>query len=147
MIGKRKRDTAVASRKKIAATETEKRQSTGDDNDQANHHDIFRQFFESQFKPIEKAPATRNKASDSDTAEDGESESGDAHSGSEWDGLSENEGQKEQQAVEVIAYDNDSSQKREEDELARAEYKSFMVSSYLTISLLPPHFALSYLNI
>lgn len=117
MLGKRKRDTAVSSRKKTPTTDTDTEKNT------QNHHDLFKQYFEARFKPIDIAPVVRG--ADADVSVESGSEE-DTHSGSEWDGLSEEDEEEDEQPVEVIAYD-DASRRREEDELARAEFKSFMV--------------------
>lgn len=126
MIGKRKRETTVASRKKAELLETEPEKTSN--NKQENHHDLFRQYFEARFKPIEQRVDIREADVDVEEEEE-EGESVDSESESEWDGLSEDEEEEEEQPVEVVAYD--ASQRREDDELARAEFKSFMVRATL----------------
>jgi hypothetical protein len=79
MIGKRKRDTAVASRS--SKTEDEEQASTVPDTSAA--HDLFRKFFEAQFEPLELPGGQINREKESQ--EDEQDYSDGSESGSEWD--------------------------------------------------------------
>lgn len=128
MIGKRKRETTVTSRKKaVLGTEAEDTTSNNDIEAYDKHHDLFRKYFEARFKPIEEEKREEVDIREAEGSSTGEESEG-SQAESEWDGISEEEEEEddeEQQPVEVVAYD--ASQRRAEDELARAEFKTFMV--------------------
>lgn len=141
MIGKRKRETTVASRKKAAATTT-KNTSENNSSSQENHQDLFRKYFEARFKPIETEVDIRGGAEGDTEKGEGEDELVESESepGSEWDGLSgslEDEDEDEEgevevvQPVEVVAYDS-TERREDDDELAKLEFKSFMVRNTYT---------------
>jgi hypothetical protein len=116
MIGKRKRDTAVASRS--SKTEDEEQASTVPDTSAA--HDLFRKFFEAQFEPLELPGGQINREQESQ--EDEQDYSDGLESGSEWDGVSEEE---EDNQVEVVEYQDRTTKDKEiQDKKAR---KAFMV--------------------
>jgi hypothetical protein len=116
MIGKRKRDTAVASRS--SKTEDEEQTSTVPDTSAA--HDLFRKFFEAQFEPLELPGGQINREQESQ--EDEQDYSDGSESGSEWDGVSEEE---EGNQVEVVEYQDRTTKDKEiQDKKAR---KAFMV--------------------
>jgi hypothetical protein len=123
MIGKRKRDTAVASRS--SKTEDEEQTSTVPDTSAA--HDLFRKFFEAQFEPLELPGGQINREQESQ--EDEQDYSDGSESGSEWDGVSEEE---EGNQVEVVEYQDRTTKDKEiQDKKAR---KAFMTAKPPTLS-------------
>lgn len=117
MLGKRKRDTQVVSKPKIAGKTHESAVIPP-----VNTNDIFRQYFEAQFAPLPEQPAvgiTEDDGDDSDV-------SGDESNGSEWSGISDTE--ERVTVVEVI--DHVSNKADEDDEFHRARQKAFMVSNF-----------------
>ena len=114
-IGKRKRDATVLVR------QPEKRapDTTGDAAD-GDAQAIFRQYFEAQFNPIEKDEVKQvmvSVASGSNAEEDEEEEE------SDWEGISELDGEEQVQIVEHA------STRGLRDETERLEKKAFMVGS------------------
>lgn len=117
MLGKRKRETQVVSKPRIAGESHE-----GAVTPPVNTNDIFRQYFEAQFAPLPEQPAadvTNEEEDDSDV-------SGDESNASEWSGISDTE--ERITVVEVI--DHVSNKADEDDEFHRARQKAFMVSAF-----------------
>ena len=124
MSGKRGKEVAVVSRSAEIETHIE--------NCAANRaSDAFRQFFETQFKPLKLLSETVAQPAAS-TANENEDED----SGSEWDGFPDREEEKEilQVEVEVIEHNKTAPNKPDDgpDKVAR---KAFMVSSIDTLPL------------
>lgn len=117
MLGKRKRDTQVVSKPKIAGENHESAAAPA-----ANTNDIFRQYFEAQFAPLPEQSAVDATEEDEDDSEG----SGDESNASEWSGISDTE--ERITVVEVI--DHLSRTPDEDDEFHRARQKAFMVSAF-----------------
>lgn len=112
--GKRKRDTAVVSR----STKAKEASPPPADNAQ----DIFRKYFEAQFEPIE--PPKPDADPEQDEGEDEEEELSDAE-GSDWDGISGEEEDSDEESYEVEIVEHKDAQRDElMDKKAR---KAFMV--------------------
>lgn len=116
MIGKRKRDTAVASR----SSKTEDEEQTSTVPAASSAHDLFRKFFEAQFEPLELPGGQINREQESQ--EDEQDYSDVSELGSEWDGVSE-EGEGNQ--VEVVEYQDRTT--KEKEILDKKARKAFMV--------------------
>lgn len=110
MLGKRKRAEHVVASRPTEATRNDSLDENGD------LQALFRQHFESRFKPLEELPSRQRKklvASE---------ESPDDQSDSDWEGLSD--GSIEQQ-VEVVEHTISTGDKRAD--VPREELKTFMV--------------------
>ncbi|GAD97912.1 hypothetical protein NFIA_036930 [Paecilomyces variotii No. 5] len=121
MPGKRKREAAAVSRSdKVESSESRSENTTAGD-----AHDIFRRYFESQFEPLDLPPikSARTAESEASESEEGDQEDdGSDESGSEWDGISDAEGNGTQ--VEVVEYT--SSHNNTSDEIDKKARKAFM---------------------
>jgi hypothetical protein len=120
MLGKRKRETVVATREDRCS-------STGTlsiNRDEKDSQAIFRSYFEAQFEPLDKgAESLKTKAKVIEQVEELENSSD-----SEWSGFSPDEASE----VEVVSHVNRYA--RERDELNKYELKSFMVCLDLRFS-------------
>jgi len=132
MLGKRKREIAVAPRRRP-------RISTGDEDSNPTtsadaSHDVFRKYFESAFEPL---PDSKTAASLHSEGDDGSGSEGagaspagdeDNNSMSEesaWEGLSDTD----QQDAEVVVVEHNSiAQDLQDLESHKEQYKTFMVS-------------------
>ncbi|ETI22979.1 hypothetical protein G647_04775 [Cladophialophora carrionii CBS 160.54] len=122
MLGKRKRQTAIASRR-IARIDDEKPDM---EPASASDHDVFRRHFESVFEPIpEFQTATSPSPSLADADEVGEPPDED----SEWGGLSESEPglEPDNAMIQIVEHRADIGA-AEDSELQRQQYKAFMSS-------------------
>lgn len=116
MIGKRKREVAVAP-KRTKPTQEKRASSTADDDDKQA---IFRKYFEAQFKPLDEKliqpirPTMPESEEEDDLDEDE----------SEWEGLDEED---DTPRVEVIEH-TDTGRRNSIDELFnKKDLKAFMV--------------------
>ena len=118
MLGKRKRDVAVARRQNESSLEQGQTISPdGSDNDQ----DVFRRYFESTFEPLPESEKVKPSSHDSDEEENEVSDEIE----SDWEGLSEDGANVT--AIQVVEHKTaPTTSDRREDE--RQQYKSFMVS-------------------
>lgn len=117
---KRKRETAVVSRSDKAETDEARSEDAAGD----NAHDIFRRYFESQFKPLDLPSVKTAQTTESEASESEQEGQGDEkESGSEWDGISDAEGIDTQ--VEVVEYTN--SQGTASTTIDKKARKAFMV--------------------
>jgi len=123
MPGKRKRETAAVSRNDVAETE----EARSEDTAAGDAHDIFRRYFESQFEPLDLQPVKSARTAESEASESEEDEQeddgSDEESGSEWDGISDAEGNGTK--VEVVEYT--SSHNSTSDAIDKKARKAFMV--------------------
>ncbi|EAL91977.1 hypothetical protein KXW98_007036 [Aspergillus fumigatus] len=122
MIGKRKRDTAVVSR----SSKTEDEDQTPTVPDTSLAHDLFRKFFEAQFEPLELPGGQISREQESQ--EDGQGYSDGSEPESEWDGVSEEEGNR----VEVVEYQDKIT--KEKEILDKKARKAFMTAKPPTLS-------------
>ncbi|RVX68125.1 hypothetical protein B0A52_08266 [Exophiala mesophila] len=118
MLGKRKRDVAVARRQNESSLEQGQTISPdGSDNDQ----DVFRRYFESTFEPLPESEKVKPSSHDSDEEENEVSDEIE----SDWEGLSEDGANVT--AIQVVEHKTaPTTSDRREDE--RQQYKSFMTS-------------------
>lgn len=129
MLGKRKREVAVAPRRR-------ERISTDDENPTPTtsadaSQDLFRKYFESAFEPLPESkmkPSSHPEGDESESeGEDLEDENSEATSEeSAWEGLSD-AGQQDAEVVVVVEH-NATAQDAEELDSRKRQYKSFMVS-------------------
>ncbi|KIX94262.1 uncharacterized protein Z520_09972 [Fonsecaea multimorphosa CBS 102226] len=130
MLGKRKREVAVAARPRG--------RSPDDDDEQtiptpvAVDREIFRKYFESTFEPLPETETvtlqTQEKEADEDEEEDdndGEVDAESVEAESEWDGLSDSE--HEHPTVEIVEH-HAAGDLAEEVGARRQQYKTFMSS-------------------
>lgn len=135
MIGKRKREVTVVSREEADSdSDSEPPVSS------AAAHDVFRNFFESRFEPLEpvQRPAREEDSSverhiEQDKLEDTSEDASEEDSEKEWSGISEDGGEEDsgQQAVEVVEFTD--VRNPNEDILDKRVLKSFMVRGDLII--------------
>ncbi|KAJ9318716.1 hypothetical protein DTO271D3_846 [Paecilomyces variotii] len=122
MPGNRKRETAAVSRNDVAETA----EARSEDTAAGDAHDIFRRYFESQFEPLDLQPVKSARTAESDASESEEEEQeddgSDEESGSEWDGISDAEGNGTK--VEVVEYT--SSHNSTSDAIDKKARKAFM---------------------
>ncbi|KAJ9299395.1 hypothetical protein DTO271G3_3017 [Paecilomyces variotii] len=122
MPGKRKRETATVSRNDVAETA----EARSEDTTAGDAHDIFRRYFESQFEPLDLQPVKSARTAESEASESEEEEQeddgSDEESGSEWDGISDAEGNGTK--VEVVEYT--SSHDSTSDAIDKKARKAFM---------------------
>lgn len=135
MIGKRKRETVVASR----STKADGPIPSPPPAD--NAQDVFRKYFEAQFEPLD-LPARAVSESDSedgDSENDGDDDSEVSESGEEdWSGVSEHES--EDNKVEVIEYKD--ARLEPDARMDKKARKAFMV--YATLSGLESCYSHAY---
>lgn len=122
MLGKRKRDTQVVSRRKVDAVESE---STA--KPITNTNEIFRQYFEAQFAPLPEQQNSDISSRDEHESEAEDSASEDGSETSEWSGISDATRSQPVAVVEVNVIDHSSKLPEEDDEFHRARQKAFMV--------------------
>ncbi|KAI9749794.1 MAG: hypothetical protein M4579_006729 [Chaenotheca gracillima] len=111
MVGKRKREGPPASGNTVSEDQSSPNPATEDASD------IFRKYFEAQFKPLELQPQPLEHADQDDGSLP------DSDQNSEWSGFSEDEDVKN---VEIIDY-SVSSTREEDREKSKEELKAFMV--------------------
>ncbi|KAL4807821.1 hypothetical protein BDV18DRAFT_108799 [Aspergillus unguis] len=136
MVGKRKRETVVASRTK--SKKSEKREEPASDRsastaNESSAQDRLRKFFEAQFQPLEVKSSTTQDEPESESEEDGDhdgesGEESDSEAGSEWSGL---DGE-ENTPVEVVEYSAPS--RMGSDMMDKKARKAFMTAK-------PPSFS------
>lgn len=119
--GKRKRDTAVVSR----STKSKEASPPPVDNAQ----DIFRKYFEAQFEPIE--PPKPDPDPEENEGEEDEEELSDAE-GSDWDGISGEEEDSDEESYEVEIVEHKDAQR--DELLDKKARKAFMV--HFTVELM-----------
>lgn len=122
MLGKRKRDTQVVSRRKIHAEDHERTTEPV-----TNTNDIFRQYFEAQFEPLPEQQESDSTAEEENASEDGDIVSEVDSDTSEWSGISETINIEPVAVVEVKVIDHTVKPPDEDDEFHRARQKAFMV--------------------
>lgn len=130
MLGKRKREVAVAPRRRD-------RISTGDENPTPTtsadeSQDVFRKYFESAFEPLPdstiKASLHLEDANESESEREDLEENEDSEATNEesaWEGLSDAD---QQEAGVVVIEHNAVAQDLEDVESHKQQYKNFMVS-------------------
>jgi hypothetical protein len=116
MPGKRKRETAVLSRDSEAESHGDSKPPSG------ASHDLFRQFFESRFQPLDPPSINDDDGAEEESVE----EDSENESELEWEGISDNDDEVEK--VEVVEYTDacDAS-----DSLDKHIRKAFMVSCFI----------------
>lgn len=121
MLGKRKREVAVATRQSQRTHEEESPPAPDD-----GERDVFRKYFESTFEPLPESqtavPSFREDEAEEDVVG--------AEEESEWEGLSDTDAESAQPSatVEVVVHQTSlAGREEDEDELQRARYKTFMV--------------------
>ncbi len=133
MLGKRKREVAVATRRSRNAEDEQP-----DPIASGSAHDIFRRYFEGAFEPLPESvtgtPSLQeDQEDDEDEEEELEDDEGDAPEArredtqeSDWEGLSDTE--QRVPVVEVVEHRSVLDEREEAAELQRLHYKAFMVS-------------------
>lgn len=116
LLGKRKREVAVVSR------ETKRSVSASPPPAPVDAQDLLRQYFESQFEPIEQPKPTQESESEDSSAPDTEDEEG-----SDWDGISDGDGKPAE--PEVVDHTNSNCERlnEDDDEIEKIFRKEFMV--------------------
>lgn len=114
MLGKRKRDTRVVSKR---GNEEEKYESNATST--INVNDIFRRHFEASFAPLPEQESDQDVDEESDGEDGSDAESEVSH----WSGLSESD--HDIPVVEVV--DHAVAENGDGDEFHRARLKAFMV--------------------
>ena len=111
MLGKRKREIVLMrGRKEEESTES-----------QSDHHQLFRQYFESRFEPLPEEEAQTPCLIDESDRDSDDSEE------SEWEGFSEEE--HTSPAVQVVEHAKPAT--ADSDDVQRSELKAFMASLML----------------
>lgn len=129
MIGKRKRETTVASRSRKTDDSPSPPPAAAD-----NAQDIFRKYFESQFEPLDLPPPRPTEGLSSEDEGD-EDDSDVSESEEEWGGASDEDDEGEDGNVEVVEYkDTRMTPDLKMDKKAR---KAFMVCTLLSWSTSP----------
>jgi len=129
MIGKRKREFAVASHQ--TARDAQEDQNGGLDDSSVRDQDVFRRHFEAAFEPL---PDVENEVPQDDKELEGLPSQSDAEE-SDWEGLSDAGEQTPE--VQVVEHKEASVHRDDDDddpdsvELQRLRYKQFMVSFLL----------------
>ena len=116
MLGKRKRELAVAPRQ---TPRSQKEEESVDDSSAANN-DVFRHYFESTFEPL---PHTENDTLS--VSEDEEQSARSSEEESDWEGLSDPV--TAVSTVQVVEHKVARLEEDENDEQQRQRYKEFMV--------------------
>jgi len=114
MLGKRKRDTRIVSRRNTEAEQYESNATLAVDS-----NDIFRRHFEATFTPLPESQPDQDTDGEKDDGDDSNAES----EVSEWSGLSESGG--DLPVVEVV--NHAIAESGIDDEVHRARLKAFMV--------------------
>jgi hypothetical protein len=123
MLGKRKRQTATASRRILRIDNGTPAVETAS----ASDHDVFRRHFESIFEPL---PESQNATSPSPSLDDADEVDEPLDEDSEWEGLSESEpGLEQENATIQIVEHRPEIETAEESELRRKQHRAFMVSA------------------
>ena len=133
MLGKRKRNcyarTCVTARSREVSE------------NQKDHRQLFRQYFESRFEPLSETEVPTPSLIEESDLEDSESEE------SEWQGFSEDR-QRSSPSIEVVEHGNPS-MSDDSDDVSRSEAnRSWQVPNFLALSLAdsPPFRARSLLE-
>ena len=113
MLGKRKRTVMPMRHSEIEEISE----------NQKDHRQLFRQYFESRFEPLSETEVPTPSLIEESDLEDSESEE------PEWQGFSE-EGQRSSPSIEVVEHGNPSMSDGSDD-VSRSEAKSFMASPQL----------------
>ena len=131
MLGKRKREVAVARRQSTDNEEEAERVKTA--NSPADDQAVFRRHFESLFEPLPKSRAATLSSGEDEEASEISDELSDQES--EWEGLSEAGFASEapNDTVEVVEHRSDTVMAEDIDS-QRQQYKTFMVRFYASIS-------------